>query len=79
MFTLKPDYAQARERIEAFWNCDVLGRPVVNMFILRPAAELVPLPPSHHLDSASRWTDAQYNAEDALASLSNQEFLEVPL
>ena len=75
MFTLKPDYAEARERIEAFWNCDVLDRPVVNMSILRPMAELVPLPPSHHPNPAARWTDPQYNAELALAQLSNQEFL----
>jgi hypothetical protein len=75
MFTLKPDYAEAQERIEAFWNCEVLDRPVVNMSILRPMAELVPLPSSHHPNPAARWTDPQYHAELALAQLSNQEFL----
>ena len=75
MFELKPDYAVAVERIEAFWECDVLDRPVVSMGIPRPFGKQVPLPASHHKDSASRWTDAQYQAELALASLSNQEYL----
>ena len=75
MFSLKPDYAQTRERIEAFWHNDVLDRPVINMPIPLPPAEQVPLPAAHHPDPAGRWTDAQYNAELALASLSNQAFL----
>jgi hypothetical protein len=75
MFSLKPDYAQARERIDAFWDFDVLDRPVTVMNILKPFEELVPLPTSHHPDPAARWMDSQYQAELALASLSNQEFL----
>lgn len=75
MYQFKPDYAAARERIEAFWNNDVLDRPVLVMHIAKPIDEQVPYPPSHHTDPAARWTDAQYQADVALASMQNQEFL----
>lgn len=75
MFSLKPDYPQAYERIQAFWRNEVLDRPVVSMGVMRPPDQLAPLPASHHAMPAARWTDAQYQAELALASLSNQEFL----
>lgn len=75
MFEFKPDYSAARERIEAFWNNDVLDRPVTVMSIPKSPDEQVPYPPSHHGDPAARWTDAQYQAELALASIQNHEFI----
>ena len=75
MYRLKPDYADSRERIEAFWACEVLDRPVVQFGLARPAAEQTLLPESHHATPRERWLDAEYQARWHLAALSNREFL----
>ena len=75
MFEFKPDYEKTRDRIEAFWNFDVLDRPVVVFSLPKPAEEQVPLPVSNHPDSRSRWMDSDFQAEYALANLKNHEFL----
>lgn len=75
MFDFKPDYESTRNRIEAFWNCEVLDRPVTTFFTPKPVSDQIPYPASHHIDPADRWMDAQYQAELAFASISNQEFL----
>jgi hypothetical protein len=75
MFEFKPDYERSRQRIDAFWERELIDRPVVQFGLARPPAEQVPLPPSHHATPAERWLDAGYQAEFQLAILSNQEFL----
>jgi len=74
-FALKPDFAEAYRRIEAFWECDVLDRPVVQFGLAKPEADRVPLPASSHPTPADRWLDAEYQADVSLARLCNQEFL----
>ncbi|MCC7354580.1 MAG: hypothetical protein IT330_12605 [Anaerolineae bacterium] len=75
MFAFKPDYEQAKARIDAFWEREVLDRPVVHLFVEKPPEKQIPLPPSHHAMPAERWLDAGYQAELALATLSNWDFL----
>ena len=75
MFQLKPDYEQSRQRIDAFWERELVDRPVVQFGLQKPPQEQAPLPPSHHITSADRWLDAEYQAELYLAQLSNQDFL----
>ncbi len=75
MLSLKPDYEASRQRIEAFWERELLDRPVVQFTLYKPEAERVPLPPSGHSTPAERWLDAEYQAEWALADLSNRLFL----
>ncbi len=75
MFALKPDYEKTRERIAAFWERELIDRPVVQFTLYKPREEWVPVPESHHASPEARWTDAQFQAEYALATLSNQEFL----
>jgi hypothetical protein len=75
MFDLKPDYEKTRERIEAFWERDVLDRPVTMFTLSRPPEDQVDLPLDHHPSPAERWLDTQYQAELALALLTNHEFL----
>lgn len=75
MFSLQPNYDQIRQRIEAFWRRDVLDRPVVQFSLLKPPAERVELPTSRHATPAERWLDAEYQAQYALANLSNHEYL----
>ncbi|MBC7316757.1 MAG: hypothetical protein H5T70_10095, partial [Chloroflexi bacterium] len=75
MFDLKPDYEQTRQRIAAFWEREIIDRPVVQFTLYKPREEWVEVPQSHHPTPEARWTDAQFQAEYALANLSNQEFL----
>ncbi len=71
MFALKPDYEQSKKRIDAFWERQLIDRPVVQFILAKPPAEQQPLPISHHTSPAERWMDAGYQAELALAALSN--------
>ena len=75
MFAFKPDYEHTKQRIEAFWERELIDRPVVQFYVAKPPEEQVPLPVSHHASPADRWLDAHYQAELALARLSNIEFL----
>ncbi|MFN2228508.1 MAG: hypothetical protein ACK2VA_01950 [Anaerolineae bacterium] len=75
MFAFKPDYERSKERIDAFWERELIDRPVVQFGLLKPAEEWVPLPPSNHATAADRWLDSEYQGELKLAQLSNQEFL----
>lgn len=75
MFELKPDFELVKQRIEAFWQRDVLDRPVTMFSLSKPAGERIPLPVSHHNSPEARWMDTQYQVEWTLAALSNQLFL----
>lgn len=75
MFAFKPDYEQSAQRIAAFWERELLDRPVAQFAVFKPPEQRLPLPVSRHATPEARWSDAQYQAELALASLSNQEFL----
>ena len=75
MLRLKPDYAQSKARMDAFWARDVLDRPVVQFTLHKAREEWVPLPVSGHATPRDRWLDAEYQADLALAELSNQLFL----
>ncbi|MHB0856788.1 MAG: hypothetical protein ACYC5M_04375 [Anaerolineae bacterium] len=75
MFEFKPDYEQSKERIDAFWQYELIDRPVVQFGVHKPIEKQVPLPPSGHATPEDRWLDVAYQAELHLASLANHEFL----
>lgn len=75
MFRLKPDYEKSLSRMNAFWECEVLDRPVTIFNLDKPTNEQMPLPTSHHISSEERWLDTQYQVELAVAYLHNQYFL----
>ncbi len=75
MLSLKPDFEITQQRIEAFWECELLDRPVVQFGLARPPDDQMPLPESQHTSPRERWLDAEYQAAYHLAVLSNQEFL----
>jgi len=75
MYELKPDYEPTKQRIEAFWERELLDRPVVQFGLAKPPEERVPLPASHHTDPAARWLDTEYQTELRTASLANREYL----
>jgi hypothetical protein len=75
MFDFKPDNEKSKARIDAFWECELIDRPVVQFMLFKPADQTVPLPAAHQATARARWLDAEYQAELALATLANQEFL----
>jgi hypothetical protein len=75
MYEFKPDYERTKQRIDAFWERELLDRPVVQFGLSKPPEDQVPLPASHHLTSVERWLDTQYQTELKLATLANREFL----
>jgi hypothetical protein len=75
MFDLKPDFDKTRQRMDAFWNGEVLDRPLTMFPLMKPPAEQRPLPESQHPDWQSYWMDIDFQAELALRSLHNQLFL----
>jgi hypothetical protein len=75
MFAFKPDYDRSKQRIDAFWERELIDRPVVQFHLSKPPEACVSLPPSHHATPAERWLDTEYQAELKLAQLSNREFL----
>ncbi|MEN6478933.1 MAG: hypothetical protein ABFD20_04750 [Anaerolineales bacterium] len=75
MFTFKPDYEQTKARIEAFWEGEIIDRPVAQFIVPKPVEEWIPEPISGHATSADRWLDADYQAELALARCHNIEFM----
>jgi hypothetical protein len=75
MFEFKPDYEKSKQRIDAFWECELIDRPVAQFGLAKPPVQRVELPPDNHATPRDRWMDAEYQAELALANLTNHEFL----
>ncbi len=70
----KPDYELVAARYEAWWDCQVLDRPLVSITWAKPENEQVPLPQSRHLTLRERWLDCEHQARMAHARLANQFF-----
>lgn len=75
MFEFKPDYEICKQRMDAFWERELIDRPVVQFGLSKPAEEWVPVPVSGHATPRERWLDTGYQAEYALAMMTNHEFL----
>ncbi|MBN1582327.1 MAG: hypothetical protein JXA89_16595 [Anaerolineae bacterium] len=75
MFEFKPDYERCKQRIDAFWERELIDRPVVQFGLSKPPDERVPLPVSNHTSPGERWLDVEYRTEFKLAELQNQQFL----
>jgi len=75
MFALKPDYERTKARIDAFWEREIIDRPVVQFGLSKATEACVPLPVSTHATPADRWLDTDYQTALAVASLHNRHFL----
>ncbi len=69
-----PDWEQRLDRQDAFWRCDIIDRPVVCITFPKREPEYMP-PASDHATLRDRWMDADYNAELALVTALNTEFM----
>jgi len=69
-----PDWEARLARQDAFWQREVIGRPVVHFTLPRPNADY-PFPaPRSWATVRDRWMDAQYVAESALAGVMNRQY-----
>lgn len=75
MLEFKPDLEMTMRRMEAFWEGEVLDRPVIQFHLEKPPAEQNSPPASRHPTSRARWLDAGYQAQHALARLSSRIFM----
>lgn len=70
-----PDWEKRLARHDAFWDCEIIDRPVVFMQVSKKKP-VMPYPDSAKLSSIrERWMDAQLVADSALAFVSNTDFL----
>ena len=55
----KPDFAKTMQRFEAWWHCEVLDRPPVNMSVA--SNKPVKWPDKKHATQRERWFDLDYH------------------
>jgi hypothetical protein len=70
----KPDAERTLARMEAFWEREILDRPLVQYTVAKPPEDRVPLPESGHATADDRWLDVQFQTELRVAQLSNAYF-----
>ena len=69
------DWEQRMARQDAFFNCEIIDRPVVCMAHRRPNPDY-PFPtPKNWTSHQDKWMDAQYIAEEAVARVMNTKYL----
>ena len=72
MFELKPDFEEVLERYEAWWNCAIIDRPLVDMGFMKPKEERTPVPQKEYTNIRDRWMDTEHIVAQAEARLSNR-------
>ncbi len=71
MLQYKPDYEQAKRRIDAWWNGEILDRAVTFLQYPRPDSECIREPVSNHATLRERWMDVEYQSRLALCRAAN--------
>lgn len=71
MFEFKPDYEDVAKRYDAWWDCEVLDRPLVSIYLGKPESEQIPVPEKTHATLRERWLDFDYQVERACAEVAN--------
>lgn len=71
MFELKPDFEEVLDRYEAWWNCDIVDRPLVSMAIPMPSSERKGSPQREYSTHRERWMDTEHIVAQAEARLRN--------
>ena len=68
---MKPDFDEVLNRYEAWWNCDIVDRPLVSIEFPRPEPERRAFPWKDHTTIRDRWIDAEYIVRSAEVNLRN--------
>lgn len=71
MFELKPDFEEVLNRFEAWWECEILDRPLVSMTFPVPDDKKIPVHEQQHATLKERWLDTEYIVEKEETSLRN--------
>ena len=69
-----PDLELRVARQDAFWDCEIIDRPVVSI-VFPNSPPVHPYPVSSHATIRDQWMDVDYFAERALAYVRNAEYL----
>ncbi len=71
MFEYKPDFEQVMDRYEAWWDCEILDRPLVSIAFAKPPEERRPAPETQHATVRERWMDTEYLVARTVARMAN--------
>jgi hypothetical protein len=72
MFSLKPDYEEVKKRYEAFWERQIIDRPLVSLTF--PVEKRKPLPEKSYKNFKDQWLDIEFRSEAMAISLENTVF-----
>jgi len=70
----KADLAKVLQRFEAWWQCELIDRPLVTLGVRADASPKRPWPARQHATLRDRWMDAEYAVDCAEASMDGQAF-----
>jgi len=71
MFELKPDFEEVLNRYEAWWDCDIVDRPLISMAFSVPQPEYKTVPQKEHATIRDRWMDTEHIVSQAEVRLRN--------
>lgn len=71
MFEYKPDFEQVSQRYEAWWDGEIVDRPLVSIYCPKPADACVPVPDKARALWAEQWLDVEYQVDRAAAEAAN--------
>lgn len=70
-----PDWEMRIARHDAFWNCDIIDRPLVYMTLPKEKPVAAYPAPKTYASVRDRWMDGEYLAECTAAGVMNTEYL----
>jgi len=70
-----PDWEKRLERQDAFWEREIIDRPVVIMTVNKPNPDFPPPQPKEYASIKDRWLDSERAAEEAVHHVMNTEYL----
>lgn len=68
------DWEKRLDRIDAFWECAIIDRPVARIVIPRPNPAY-PIPQKQFASHRERWMDFEFTAQTQLAYVKNNDYL----
>jgi hypothetical protein len=72
MYSLKPDIDEVLARYEAWWECEIIDRPLVSITYPKPIEQTRELPEKTHASWRAQWLDTEFVVERAVTALNNQ-------
>jgi len=70
-----PDWEMRLKRQDAFWECEIIDRPVAHIVLPKPGSECKWPGPKSYSNPRERWMDTDYQTECALARVANTQYL----